>query len=529
MSAELWKQTASELAAAIACGAVSSSEVVEAHIARIEAVNPALNAVVYKRYDDARREAQLADEKRARGEDLGALHGVPVTIKDSQDIAGTPATFGLPSRANDRAERDGTYVARWRAAGAIPIAKTNLSQLMIFIESDNPLFGRTNNPWNFERSCGGSSGGEGAIVAAGGSPLGLGADIGGSLRVPAAFNGIASFKPTTGRMDDTTRLDVYAGQRAIVSQEGPLARCVADLELGLAIANGGNDPGVYPRRALGDPRAIDIASLRVGYYENAGAFRASPGLGRAAREAALALQERGARVTPFEPPLVDEAMDIFFGIFSADRARGAIVALEHDPRDPRVAELIAIASKPRAVVAAIARVLALTGQAGLLRMVRNYGFNDVRHYWKLVEALETYKALFAKSMDDAAGGPLDLIIAPPVGLAAIKHGAAADVSTAGAYAPLYNLLGYPAGTLPWTTVRADEEHARKRTRDRVERGAYDSETGSAGLPICVQIVGRPWREDVVFAAMYALETIARTRPDFPITPVRENAATSSPS
>jgi fatty acid amide hydrolase len=519
VSDELWARSATELASAIARGDLSSSEVVEAHIARIEAVNPAINAVVYKRYDLARAEAQHADARRSRGETLGALHGVPVTIKDSQDIAGTPATFGLPSRANDRAERDGTHVAAWRAAGAIPIAKTNLSQLTIFIESDNPLFGRTNNPWNLERSCGGSSGGEGAIVAAGGSPLGLGADIGGSLRVPAAFNGIASFKPTTGRMDDTGRLAVYKGQTAIVSQEGPLARTVADLELGLTIANGGSQPRAFPSQPLGDPRAIDVRSLRVGYYENMGSFAASPALGRAAREAAHALADRGASIVPFDPPAVDDAMDIFYGILSADRARGAIDVLGDNPRDPRVAELIAIASKPRAYIGAIERLLKLTGQRGLLRMVRNYGYDDTHHYWKLVEALHAYKALFANAMDAAYGGPLDLIIAPPVGLVAIPHGKTADVSTAGPYAPLYNLLGYPAGTLPWSTVRASEEHGRKRTRDRVERGAYDCETGSAGLPVCVQIVARPWREDVVLAAMYAIEETARARPDFPVTPV----------
>ena len=296
-----------------------------------------------------------------------------------------------------------------------------------------------------------------------------------------------------------------------MSQEGPLARTVADLELGTRLAN----PAVATTIA-----SVDLRGLRVGYYERAGAFAASPAFGRAAREAAAALGDRGASVVAFEPPAVDDAMDIFFGIFSADRAAGAIAALGNDPRDPRVAELIAIASKPRAFVTGVMRLLELTGQAGLLRMVRNYGYDDTRHYWKLCEALEVYKKLFARAMETCDGGPLDLIIAPPVGLPAIPHGKSADVSTAGAYAPLYNLLGYPAGTLPWTKVRPGEEHGRRaRTSDRVERGAFDSETGSTGLPICVQIVGKPWREDTVFAAMYALEETARARPDFPMTPV----------
>lgn len=516
---ELWRLSATELADRIARGACSSLEAVDAHLARIDAVDETLHAVVLRRADAAREEARACDRRRAEGAPLGPLHGVPVTIKESIDLAGTPSTFGLTSRANDVARHDDPYVARWRAAGAVPIAKTNVPQLLIYIESDNPLYGRTNNPWNLARTCGGSSGGEAAIVAAGGSPLGLGSDIGGSLRAPAAFCGIASFKPTTGRLDDASRLRIYAGQRAIVSQLGPLARTVADIELGLVVANGGRDPAGLPPRALRDARETGVRGLRVGVYERAGAFRAAPALARAAREAAAELEARGAHVVPFAPPRVDDAMDLFYGILSADGGRGALDALGDDPRDPRVADLLAIATKPRAYVAVVERLLALAGQRGLVRAVRNYGFRDTRHYWKLVEALDAYKRIFARALDSAEGGPLDLLIGPPVGLPALPHGTSADVITAGAYAPLYNLLGYPCGTLPFTTVRDAEEVGRRRSRDRVERGAYEAERGSAGLPAGVQLVARPWRDDVAIAAMYALEENASARPGFPQTPV----------
>jgi fatty acid amide hydrolase len=268
-----------------------------------------------------------------------------------------------------------------------------------------------------------------------------------------------------------------------------------------------------------DPRAIDVRTLRIGFYERAGAFAASAAFVRATREAAAVLRELGATVVPFEPPRVDDAMDLFFGILSADGGRGAALALGKDQRDPRVAELLSIASKPRPFIAVVQRLLELTGQHGLVRMVRNYGFTDTRHYWKLTEALEAYRTLFAAAMDAAEGGPLDLILCPPSGLPALPHGASADVSTAGAYAPLYNLLGYPAGTLPWTRVRADEETHRKPSADRVERGALRADRGSEGLPAGLQIVGRPWREDTVLAAMQVLETVAKTRLDFPVTPV----------
>ncbi len=187
--------SATELATMIACGDLSSVEAVEAHIERIERVNPGLNAVVVKRYDAARAEARQADERRANGEVLGPLHGVPITIKESLDLIDTPSTFGLQSRGSILARQDDLYVARMRKAGAIILGKTNVAQLLYYIESDNPVYGRTNNPWNLDRSPGGSSGGQAAIIAAGGSPMGLGTDIGGSIRVPATFCGIAGLKP----------------------------------------------------------------------------------------------------------------------------------------------------------------------------------------------------------------------------------------------------------------------------------------------------------------------------------------------
>jgi len=269
---EILRSSATELAARIASGDISSIGVVDAFIAQIERVNGSLNAVVVKRYEEARDEARRADEKRARGEPLGPLHGVPVTVKECLDVVGTPSTFGIPSRKSHRPERDDTYVARLRAAGAIVVGKTNVSQLLMFTEADNPLYGRTNNPWNAARSPGGSSGGQGAIISAGGPPLGLGTDIGGSVRIPSAFNGICGIKPTTGRLDDPGRLSAPFGQRAVLSQVGPLGRTVDDIALGLELINGGRNPDTLPPRPLGDFRAVDLSKLRVAYYTDDGTF-----------------------------------------------------------------------------------------------------------------------------------------------------------------------------------------------------------------------------------------------------------------
>ena len=250
-SRDLRDMSAREIAAGIAAGDFSSLEAVEHFVARLHAVNGKLNAVTVDLSESARQAAAEIDKARARGEKLPPLAGLPVTIKECFDLAGTASTFGLTTRRGEIETRDDPYVAALRAAGAIPIAKTNLPQLMIFTETDNPLYGRTNNPWNLERSCGGSSGGEGAVIAAGASPLGLGNDIGGSLRVPAAFCGITSIRPTAGRTPDHCAHGLPVGQTAIVSQVGPMARRVEDLVFGLRVLDRARDPYVVPGPELG--------------------------------------------------------------------------------------------------------------------------------------------------------------------------------------------------------------------------------------------------------------------------------------
>src|ERR1700728_4406214 len=248
---ELRDMAAHQIAARIAAGDLSAAEVAEYFIARLKAVNGKLDLS-----DSARRAAANVDEARSRGERLPALSGLPVTIKECFDLAGTASTFGLTSRRDVIESKDDPYVAALRAAGAIPIAKTNVPQLLIFTETDNPLYGRTNNPWDLERSCGGSSGGEAAVIAAGASPLGLGNDLGGSLRIPAAFCGITSIKPTAGRTPDHCAHGLPVGQRAIVSQVGPMARYVDDLTMGLRVLDRARDPFVDPGPELGDPATV---------------------------------------------------------------------------------------------------------------------------------------------------------------------------------------------------------------------------------------------------------------------------------
>ncbi len=177
---------------------------------------------------------------------LGALAGLPITVKESFHVAGTPTTVGLTARATHKAPADAYHVARMRAAGAVVLGKTNVPQLVMSNDSQNPLYGRTKNPWNPERSAGGSSGGEAAAIAAGCSPLGIGSDIGGSVRLPANVCGICALKPTSGRLTMAGHLDVVPGQETILAQPGPMARFVGDLDLAFRFL-------CTPEQALVDP------------------------------------------------------------------------------------------------------------------------------------------------------------------------------------------------------------------------------------------------------------------------------------
>jgi fatty acid amide hydrolase len=498
--------SASEIARAIADGELSARETVDAHIARIEAANPALNAVVQTRFDAARTEADEADRSQRHDRLRGPLHGVPITIKEQFAVAGMSSTLGVAPAERDAC--DGPLVARLRAAGAIVLGKTNVPQLLLYNESDNPVYGRTNNPFDAARSSGGSSGGEAAIIAAHGSPLGLGSDIGGSLRTPAHACGIASLKPTSNRFtnEDARASGFGFGQTAIVSQPGPMARTVADLTLALRVLAAPGQERVDPQIApvaWREPGAVDVASLRIAYYEDDGFFPAAASVRRAVREAVDALRACGAQLEPFAPPDVAGAMRMFLGILSADGAAGAKRRLGTHRADRRITGLLQIAGLPAALRPLAVSLSGLLGQRRLAQQVASIRPIGVDDYWALVEAQASYRRDFVAALDR---GGFDAIVCPPHALPALTHGSAYYLTTAASYAMLYNLLGMPAGVVPVTRVRDDEQSPPRAGRDIVERTARDVVRGSAGLPLGVQVVARHWREDVALAVMSAIES-----------------------
>ncbi len=510
--------SAREIARLIAVGELSAAEVVERFITRLAAVNEWLNAVAVELFDSARRTAAKVDKAVSRGEKLGPLAGLPVTIKECFDLVGTASTFGLPTRRDLRESADDPYVAALRAAGAIPIAKSNVPQLLIFTESDNPLYGRSNNPWDLERSCGGSSGGEAALIAAGASPLGLGNDIGGSLRVPAAFCGIASIRPTAGRTPDRCGHGLPTGQRGIVAQVGPLARHVEDLTMALRLLDRARDPFLDPGPELADPADVDIGGLRFATFTDDGEFPVAPAARRAVAEAAEILTAAGAKSVEWQKPSLSRASDLLFACLSADRGQAFRRLLRGNKIDPRIRSLLLTAGMPAWLRGIAAFALNVMGQRRSAATMRRFACGSADAYWRTVEAIADFRRDLLSSLEQADGGPIDLILCPAYAVPAQRHGASLLMPLPGAYAPLANVSGFPAGIVPVTRVQPGEESDRRVGLDQVDRVARESERGSAGLPIAVQVIARPWRDHIALAAMATIEAEARKRPDYPARP-----------
>jgi amidase len=319
---ELWQMSATELAEAIRTRQASSAEVVQAHLRRIEAVNPAINAVVIVLGEQALQAAEAAGRAVAAGADLPPLHGVPFTIKDSIDVAGTPTTQGLKALAGAYPGRDAPIVERMKAAGAIPLGRTNLPSGAVRWHTDSELWGPTINPWDRTRTPGASSAGEAAAIATGMSPMGLGSDGLGSLRHPAQCCGIAALKPTLGRIPHATTIEPeYAtiGMQ-LTGVYGPLARRVADLRSAFAVLAGPTwrDPWTVPAPLRGPELS---APARVALVVDPAAQGTAEQVQEGVRKAAIALQDAGYLIEELEPPSIEAAANALVVMLSTPGIR----------------------------------------------------------------------------------------------------------------------------------------------------------------------------------------------------------------
>jgi amidase len=445
-------KSAASLARAIREKWISSEELIKLFIERIEEVNPRLNAVVQLRAEAALAEAREADQALARGDLRGPLHGLPFTLKDAIEAKDVISTGGTEGRASFVPAQDATVVKRLRAAGAILLGKTNCPEFGWAWETDNLIYGRTNNPHDIRLSPGGSSGGESAIIAAGGSALGLGSDAGGSVRFPAHCTGITAIKPTWGRVPRTGHFPGPGGTLDQLWQIGPLARYAEDLALVVPIIAGPDfrDTSIVPA-PLGDPRELDIRSLRVAVHTDNGIVRPTEATIEAVRKAAIALGEAGARMEEIRPPGIEETYDIYLRLFSADGGTGLESLIQAagtgriHPLFERVLEI------QRANACTMPEFAALVGRWDAFRS-------------RMLAFMENW----------------DAILCPVAAFAGMVHGSTYDRLPAFSYTMTYNLTGWPGA---------------------VVRAGY----APSGLPVGVQVVARPWREDVTLAIAQVIE------------------------
>ena len=444
--------SAATLARSIREKKLSAVEAVRAHLLRIQQVNPKLNAVVQLVEERALAEAEKADETLSKGEASGTLHGVPITLKDSLDTAGIVSTGGTTGRASFVPDEDATVVARLRSAGAIVLGKSNTPELTLDGETDNLIYGRTNNPYDLSRSPGGSSGGAAAIVAAGGSPLDMGSDTGGSIRGPAHECGIAGLKPTSGRVPRTGHIIPYGlGARDSLTQIGPIARYVDDLTLALPIISGPDwkDPAIVAMPLL-DPGAVNLKMLKIAFYSDNGVVAPTAETTAVVHNAAKALAAMGVSVTEDLPNALQKSADLYEKLDAADGRTWVRRLLDK--------------AGTREVSPVVAQSL------DSAKAVSSADFSEI------MEELDAFRSTMLGFMQS-----YDAIICPIGAFAALPHGMSRDSGDDFSNTIAYNLTGWPGA---------------------VVRGG----TSPEGLPIGVQVVARPWREDVALALAKYLES-----------------------
>lgn len=499
----------------IARGERKSAEVLEDFLSRARAAQPKTNAVALWREEEAHREAEQADAAVREGRPLGALHGVPISIKECFDLAGTPSTMGLPSRARLLASQDGEIVRRLKRAGAIVFAKTNVPQLMISHETVNPLYGRSNNPWDPNRTPGGSSGGEAALIASGGSPGGIGSDLGGSIRVPCHFCGITGLKPTSGRLPRDGGIGSMRGLDALVFQPGPMARTVADCGRILEVmCDATNSPPslLAPPLPLGDWQRIELKGMRIGMFQENGVFPVSAPVKRAVSQAAKHLESQGAEIVAFEPKENIRAFELFLQGLSADGGADHVQFLRGNPREKGVDRLVKLMATPLWIRRLLSLGLSIWGDHTLAKLIVCGGTISTAKYWELTLEI---RRLAAETMARFREQGLSALLFPVYGLPAIKHGDSTDALPAASCSIFSNVLGTPCGSVPVTTVQSDEIRLHGRSNDSGLNAANRALSGSAGLPIGLQVMADYWREDIALAVMYAIEAGAISQLGYP--------------
>ena len=453
------------LARSIRAGETTSADVLEAHLELLDRVNPRINAVVAQRREEARAEAKAADERIAAArpdEELPPFLGVPCTIKESISLEGMPLSAGLVARKDVRAERSASVVERIVAAGAIPIGVTNTSELTMWVESENRVYGRTSNPYDQTRSAGGSSGGEGSVVGSGASPFGIGSDIGGSIRIPAFFNGVFGHKPTPGLVPTSAQFPPAVGDSPRLLGVGPIARRAEDLEPALRAIAGPDGEDPYVREMpIGDPAEVSLDGLDVIVSGGFAYYPVGRELVEARRKAARALADAGANVREMPLKRLRRAHELYIiALKNVSPASVASMLSDEGVEPPRGRGYL---HRRGPHTAATRFLLALERVPTPERTVQRMLAAGRRLGEELIEAIGD-----------------GVLLHPPFHQVAPKHGHILRRPRAIAPMVVFNLAGVPVTQVPMGL-------------------------GSRGLPLGVQVVGSPGNDHLTIAAALELE------------------------
>ncbi|EGO24971.1 hypothetical protein SERLADRAFT_370184 [Serpula lacrymans var. lacrymans S7.9] len=506
---------ATDIVDRIAKGEWTASKVLEAYIARAAVAQAATNCLTEVLFEEARKEAWAIDKEFATtGLLRGPLHGVPVSFKDQYSITGYDSTIGFTQWANKPREKDA--FVRLLLPGAIIIVKTNVPQTMFAFECCNPLWGCTTNPWNNNYTCGGSSGGEAALLALGGSALGIGSDIGGSLRIPASYCGIYSFKPVYERVSGYGCVGPNPGYEAVRTSFGPMARSVQDCELFCRTIFGQQDPS-NQTAPLPYREVLLPTKLRFGYYTYDGVVRASPANKRAVLETVDALRKQGHECIEFRTSLPLEVMKVFVGLATADGYERILSHLGPDPKESSMF-LSTIGPKLPGFVRNFVSWAAETFLndsmfASVLRLARK---KTVGEYIELADKRNKLIAAWNNEIWEEYN--FDGIIAPVQALPTLPHGGCAYLSPIACATILYNIVDSPVGTIPVTRVDPAKDGLTEEwtpgagggspiLESRMYKGteAIYNPGAMKGIPVGVQIVGKRWEDEKVIAMMHVVD------------------------
>ena len=456
-----WSGT--RIARAIREGERTSEEIVALHLAHLQRVNPRMNAVVRVRADEALAEARRADE--TRGTSSAPFHGVPCTIKESFAVTGLPLTAGLVARRDVVSTTDAVAVRRMRAMGAVALGVTNVSELLMWMESHNRVYGRCRNAYDPSRIAGGSSGGEGAAVGSGISPFGLGADVGGSIRMPAFFNGVFGHKPTGGLVPNAGQWPLAHGAALRYLTTGPLARRAEDL-WPLLVGLAGPDPESPEclECELGDPARVPIEGMRVLQVADNGLNRVHRELARAQERAAQHLESRGARVERISIPALKRSVVIWSSMLSAAGGEEFAEMLFGGARRPLLPELA------RFVLGRSPHTLPALALAGLEQIPKMFPGDTA----KVLAEGEALKRELAERIGDG------VMLYPSYTRPAPRHVMPMLTPIDWAYTAIMNVMELPVTQVPLGL-------------------------GREGLPLGCQVVGRHRNDHVTIAVALELE------------------------